>query len=141
VRPTFELQEFPELIPEQPTPKTLGFFASLFRGKRDRLAEENRQALSSYLDELQWWQNRKEEFSREQQRRKQFIENELYTSVTAKSSYLGELLRRMAWPRETIVSTDCVTMGHGSLLMWICRSLRKCRTGRQPYRNGDTGCR
>ena len=106
VRPTFELQEFPELIPEQPTPKTLGFFASLFRGKRDRLAEENRLSSNRYLDELQAWQNRKEEFSREQLCRKQFIENELYTSVAAKSSYLDELLRRMAWPRETIVSTE-----------------------------------
>ncbi len=106
LRPTFEFQEFSEPMPEQPTPKTLGFFASLFRGKRDRLAEENRQALSGYLDELQGWQNRKEEFSREQLCRKQFIENDLYTSITAKSSYLDELLRRMAWPRETIVSTE-----------------------------------
>ena len=106
VRPTFELQEFPELIPEQPTPKTLGFFASLFRGKRDKLAEENRQSSNRYLDELQGWQDRKEQFSREQLQRREFIENDLYTSVAAKESYLAEILQRMAWPRETIVATE-----------------------------------
>ncbi len=106
LRPAFAFQDFPELMPDQPAPKTLGFLAKLFRSKRQRLEEENRQALSSYLDELQGWQNRKEEFGREQQLRKQFIENELYTSVAAKESYLDELLQRMAWPRETIVSTE-----------------------------------
>ncbi len=106
VRPTFELQEFPELIPEQPAPKSLGFFASLFSGKRDRLAEENRQSMNHYLDELRGWQHRKEEFGREQQRRRQFIEEELRSSVSAKESYLAELLQRMAWPRETVVATE-----------------------------------
>ena len=106
VRPAFEFQEFTEPLPEQPAPKTLGFFASLFRSRRERLAEENRQALSRYMDELQKWQERKEQFSREQQRRKQFIEHDLYSSVTAKESYLEEILQRMAWPRETHVSTQ-----------------------------------
>jgi Protein of unknown function (DUF4236) len=106
LRPTFAFQDFPELMPDQPAPETLGFFAKLFRSKRQRQEEENRQALSRYLDELQGWQNRKEEFGREQQLRRQFIESELYTSVAAKESYLEEVLRRMAWPRETIVSTE-----------------------------------
>jgi len=106
VRPAFEFQEFTEPLPEQPAPKTLGFFASLFRSRRERLAEENQRALSLYMDELQKWQERKEQFSREQQRRKQFIEHDLYSSVTAKESYLEEILQRMAWPRETHVSTQ-----------------------------------
>ena len=106
VRPTFQPQEFPEWMPRQPAPKTLGFFVRLFRSMRQRLAEENRQSLNRYLDELQAWQNRKEQFSREQQRRKQFIEEELYSSVAAKESYLEELFQRLAWPRETIVATE-----------------------------------
>ena len=106
VRPTFQPQEFPEWMPRQPAPKTLGFFAGLFRSMRQRLAEENRQSLSRYQDELQAWQNRKEQFGREQQHRKQFIEEELYSSVAAKESYLEELLQRITWPRETIVSTE-----------------------------------
>ena len=106
VRPTFQPQEFSEWMPRQPAPKTLGFFAGLFGNMRQRLAEENLKSLNRYLDELQAWQNRKEMFVLEQQRRKQFIEEELCSSVAAKESYLEELLQRITWPRETIVSTE-----------------------------------
>ena len=37
---------------------------------------------------------------------RQFIEEELCSSVAAKESYLEELLQRITWPRETIVSTE-----------------------------------
>ena len=110
-KPTFEPSDFPESQPRPPMPKTLGFLASLFRSKRERLEAENIARTQRFQEELASWQNQKAAFEQEQAARKKFIEQDIYNSIAAMESFLEESLQGISWPRETIVATEILDGG------------------------------
>jgi Protein of unknown function (DUF4236) len=110
-KPTFELEEFTESKPWKRPTITLGFFAALFKSKRERNEQENRQRQQEDDELLKEWQTQKSEFEQEQQKRKQFIEKDIYISIPAKEAYLEENLQSIVWPRETMLSTELLDSG------------------------------
>lgn len=105
-KPVFVPEEFPESQPWKRPAIPLGFFASLFKSKREKNAQENRKRQEEDEALLKEWQEQKAAYELEQQKRKHFIENEIYASVAAKETYLEESLQGIIWPKETMLSTE-----------------------------------
>jgi len=110
-KPVFVHEEFTESHPWKRPPITLGFFASFFKNKRERNEQENRKRQEEDNKLLKEWQEQKATFEQEQQKRKQFIENDIYASVEAKEAYLEESLQGIVWPKETLLSTEMLDNG------------------------------
>lgn len=111
VKPYYEMRQFEVPPPDKPVPKRLGFFASLFKKKRERIERENAQAEQQYTHALEEWQFEKERFEDEERQRKAFIEHDIYCDVTAMEAFLEENLQAIVWPRETSVSTEILEDG------------------------------
>lgn len=109
--PLYELQQFDVLPPNKPVPKQIGFFASLFRRKREKVERANALAEQQYAQDFEKWQAEKERFENEEHQRKAFIEQDIYSEVKAMETFLEENLQSIAWPRETSVSTEILDGG------------------------------
>ncbi len=111
VQPKHEIRDFESRPPAKPVPTTSGFFASLFKSRRDRIAKENALAEQQYALALRHWQAEKEDFEDEEGRRKAFIEHDIYTDLPAMEAFLEENLQAITWPRETTVSAAILELG------------------------------
>lgn len=105
-KPVFHPEDFSEQKPQPPTPKTLGFFAGLFKKNRERLDAENQSLARQYEDKLADWQARKEAFAQEQAVQKKFIEQDIYSSIPAMEAFLEGNLQAIEWPRETLLVSE-----------------------------------
>jgi len=69
-KPSFTLMEFPKPQPTPPTPKKIGFFASLFKSNRERIEAENAAQAKHYHEEFNNWQQEKVTYEQDQAIRK-----------------------------------------------------------------------
>jgi hypothetical protein len=111
VKPTYEIREYQDDPPRKPTPKKPGFFASLFKSKRERIERENAERERQYQQDLKDWMAEKERFDDGERRRKARIERDIYTDVAAMELFLEENLQGIVWPRETNVSAEILDGG------------------------------
>ncbi len=116
VKRAYTVQGFEPPFPLRPTPKRLGILAAVFKKWRERIEEKNANAQERYEREISTWEAAKHQFEQEQDRRKKFIEYDIYTEVSAMEAFLEENLLAIVWPRETIVSAE---MCDGGKLVFI----------------------
>ncbi|WP_224962549.1 DUF4236 domain-containing protein [Geomonas subterranea] len=109
--PVFHPDTFGEPKPSAPQPETLGFFASLFKSKREKIESENQARAKRYEEELVGWHQRKDAFEQELAAQRKFIEQDIYHSVPAMEAFLDSCLQGITWPRETILSTEILDGG------------------------------
>jgi hypothetical protein len=106
IRLTYNPQPFTEEPPSAPEIKKVGWFAKLFRRMRERIEQENRKRRNDYDVAHAAWQRRKAWSQEQEQARKKFIEQDVFSNVGAMESWLEENLSEIEWARETIVSFD-----------------------------------
>lgn len=131
--PEYNIREFEEPKPKKPTIEnkpgkdsspTLGFFAKLFKSKReayqnqlDVIDEKYRkdterwetgksQFLKIYEDNLNRWEVLKEEFDKKQRHIKENFEVLLREDVAFMEETLEGILSVISWPRETLISYE-----------------------------------
>jgi Protein of unknown function (DUF4236) len=106
VKPSYEVRWFEPQTPVRPSPKRPGILGALFKRTRERIERENAEAQKRHEQDMAMWQAAKRCFEEAESRRKRFIENDIYTDVSAMEAFLEENLQAIVWPRETNVSTE-----------------------------------
>ncbi|MFO1496241.1 MAG: DUF4236 domain-containing protein [Lysobacterales bacterium] len=104
--PRYSVPEFKEPRPEPPLVRDVRLFDRFFPGRPRRIAAENNTASVRFQDDLAAWTDAKAKFDREVAERKLFVEERIYTDVSAMERYLEERLAEVVWPRETTVAFE-----------------------------------
>jgi hypothetical protein len=112
VKPNHTPQPFPEPEPQPPTPKTRGFWGWLFPPRARRIERENDERAKLYVQQHEYWLERKAIFEAGEARRKQFVEDEILHNTDAMERFLEENLLAIEWPRETHISFAVLDQGH-----------------------------
>jgi hypothetical protein len=109
--PTYRVTAFDVPKPRAPAPKVPGFFAGLFKSKRDRIDEENERAEMRHEKEVADWERQKATFDATERKKQALVEAALGGQPTAMEEFLGEVLQDIVWPRETVVSFEVLDGG------------------------------
>ncbi len=104
-KPQYQVRTFDKPAPDQPVRRRPGFWARIFRPLRQRIEAENSENERAYAAALAAWQSEKSVFESAELSRKEFLERRIYTDVGAMEQHLSDVLQRLTWPRETLVST------------------------------------
>lgn len=110
-KPFYSKKEFQEPRPEPPTLKKPDLIQSLFKNQRRKIEVQNLAVIADYQEQLRKWELDEEEFTTQENQRKQLIEELIYLDPAAMSDYLENRLKEICWPRETIVSTEIISDG------------------------------
>lgn len=110
-RPSYVARAFDVPEPVKPQEKRLGFFWSLFRSRREKVDAENRDALAKYQQCLAAWESERAQFFAVEEKRKALIDVGIYSDVNDMELFLEDSLKEIAWPRETVVSTEVLEVG------------------------------
>ena len=110
-RPVFVACEFDEPNPTEPTPRKPTFFEKLFASKRERIEAENRAAAIRHQEHVDAWEARFAQHRDAEAKRRQHVEELIYSDVEAMESHLEEILQAIAWPRETLVAAELIDGG------------------------------
>lgn len=116
IKPRFSAPEYEEAAPAMAKPLNVGFWDKVFRTRRARIDEANRNADARYEEEMLGWRSRKREFEVQLARRKLLVEKLIYESVDAMEIFLEESLQDVTWPRETSVALEVRDAGTGVVL-------------------------
>jgi len=98
-KPTYTPESFTVPEPEAPTPKSLGILGRLFKRVRSRIETENATAQATFEQELTDWRKAKTAFDDSQAKRKQLIEERIYSDTEAMAHVLESRLQEIIWPR------------------------------------------
>jgi len=137
--PEYSIREFEEPKPKKPIavnepqkdsfPK-LGFFAKLFKSKREayqkqievieekykndieRWEKEKSRHLRAYENDLKEWKSQKEEFDNKQKHIEENFEALLREDTKFMEEMLEGVLNTLSWPRETLISYEIDHDGH-----------------------------
>jgi hypothetical protein len=110
-KPSYVPQAFQARSPLRPVPQKPGFLSWLFKGKRQRIEEENSEADRRYENDLSRWRADKAQFDESELRRKKMIEQDIYSDTDAMETFLEETLQSIVWPRETNMSNEILDAG------------------------------
>jgi len=105
IEPKFLERAFDALPPPEPALKPVGFLASLFEKKRQRIEEENAQLRKSYEKALATYQVNKEAFYEKERRRKEAFDNR-GNSQESVLEFMSTVVHGISWCRETNVELD-----------------------------------
>lgn len=108
--------EFGLARPKEPQPAEIGFFASLFKSKRERIEKANNDLHTSYLKSIDDWEKSNKDFLESENKRKKFIEQDIYTNTSAMLTHLENCLQDISWSKETLISFDLIDDGKRVLL-------------------------
>lgn len=92
--------------PVRPAIRTLGFWAGLFKRKRERVEDENNRAQVTYEEASSEWVASKLAHERAERRRRNEHDFLVLNDVATMERVLEEKLQEIMWPRETTVSVD-----------------------------------
>ena len=136
--PEYHKKEFDELVPTKPNfnnkphkkeLQPLGFFAKLFKSKREayqRKIEENEEtykkiievwnqrrikAFQEYEIKLEKWKEEKEKFDKKEKYIKENFFTLMNEDVSFMEQMLEEVLNTLSWPRETLISYEIEDQG------------------------------
>ncbi len=112
IKPQYQPQVFPEPPPTKPIPKKPGLLGVLFKAKRAKIENENREKECQFEKDLAVWREEKQRFGEAECRRKDMIERGIYNDVEIMGNFLEENLQNITWPRETDVSTEILDNGN-----------------------------
>lgn len=107
----FQPQKFNELIPNQPKPKTLGFFCKFFKSCVAKVEEQNRKALEKFNAELEAWKKNKAEFEQAQEQHKTFLDKVNAGDIASVEQHFEAVLQDISWPQETLVAFEIPSVG------------------------------
>lgn len=107
----FQPQKFNELIPNQPRPKTAGFFCKFFKSCVAKVEEQNRKALEAFNSELEAWKKAKAEFEQAQEQHKAFLDKVNVGDVASVEQHFESVLQDITWPQETLVAFEIPSVG------------------------------
>ena len=132
---------FPEPMPTPPIPKPYGFLAKRIKFFRNQVDKRNlkkqigfqnatirwhehkrafevdfAEKISEYQKNLSDYQNAKNIFDGEQEKRRKFIEEDRLNDQLAMQEFLTESLESIVWPRETNISFEVSTDGRQVML-------------------------
>jgi len=105
-RPTYAGVPFDIPPPARPTPEQPGFFASLFRSKREEAERRNADAQRAHEAAMAEWQRAKAEHDAKEIAYRKLVEQDIYVDPSAMEQYLEDVLAGIDWPRETQVSFE-----------------------------------
>lgn len=111
VRPKFTSHDFEFDRPIKPAERRLGWFWSMFKGRREANEATNAKALAQFEVDLREWEGEKSRFEQAEHERRELIETGIYNNVDAMERFLEATLQEIAWPRETLVSTEIAKEG------------------------------
>ena len=100
----FEPEPFEEKPPTSPVPKSLGLIGRIFKSKKESIIRENEQAIATYREEKLQWEKSKRVHEDLQVQRKKIIEEGRFSDPQAMQDFLADVLSKIDWPRETLVS-------------------------------------
>ncbi len=100
----FPEEPFPEAEPAAPRPRPIGLLERVFKKRRERVEEENRQATTEHEEALEAWRRRDLEHQASQAQLRWLFEVGRHQDPGAMHQYLERALSAIAWPRETTVS-------------------------------------
>lgn len=106
IAPKLQAPPFDLPPPATPVPKVPGFFDKLFKSRAARIEAANRSEAAAYELNRQAWLKEKAGFDTKMTERRDFVERQIYTDVTAMEKFLEESLQDIAWPRETAVDFE-----------------------------------
>jgi hypothetical protein len=109
--PAYKTLELEEPEPARPEPKKPGLLGLVLKSHKLKVEAANRETEQRYQQDLSRWRQLKEEFERNELKRKHRIEKELYSDVEVMEWFLDKRLSGLEWPRETIVSTEILDDG------------------------------
>lgn len=104
--PAYTPQAFSTLQPNQPRPKTPGFFGKLFKSRLARIESQNAAAQAAYLTGLAEWQKARAAFDSTEDRKRELVEMAVAGNPESMETFFAEVLNDIVWPRETEVSFE-----------------------------------
>lgn len=112
----FVPEQFSLSKPTPTEPKPLGLLGRLFRSRREAIESENAARAESDRLALTEWGKARERHEAEQERRRKRIEVDRLSDPESMQDFLEEVLSRIAWPRETMLSLEVAPDGRAALL-------------------------
>ena len=110
-KPKYQEQEFNEAEPIKPILKKIGFLDKFFKYRQLTIEKENKDKDDKYHEEFCTWLEKKREHEENESKKRKLIENDIYSDINAMELFLEESLQDIAWPRETIISTEIINNG------------------------------
>ena len=102
----YEPQSFDEPPPRRPYEARHGFLGWLFKSRRERIDAENAARRAQYESAIAKWQTQKSAFEEAERKRRELLEERVFSDVDAMEEILQSALQAIAWPRETAVSAE-----------------------------------
>jgi len=102
----YTMQPFDVPKPDKPVPRKQGVMGFLFGPSKDRVDEENAEALAVYETKMQEWSRELQKHGARELAHKTLIEKRVLTELPAMEIVLEESLKDISWPRETTLSTE-----------------------------------
>lgn len=111
----YEQQEFRQ-PPSRPALRPYTFLARFFKRIRARIDAENKERIARYERALKAWEAEKADFDAAEAKRKELLEELVFTNVNVMEDLLEQALQAIEWPRETTVSAEVAQTGKQVLL-------------------------
>lgn len=115
-RPRFVACAYDNPRPTPPTSQAPGFFAKFLASQREKVDTQNAQAVRTHAVHLREWEAGLATHKQTEERRRRHIEELIYSDPEAMESQLEENLKEIAWPRETLVTTEVFEGGTTALI-------------------------
>jgi hypothetical protein len=103
---TYDCATYEESAPLPPVSVKPIWWLRWLRSHTESVARRNDERTRAHSSALAAWNARRDEFLAGEQRRKRFIEIEVFESASARELWVDEQLASIAWPRETQVSYE-----------------------------------
>jgi hypothetical protein len=114
--PKYAKAPFEHARPSQPAPRPVGFWARLFRRRRERIEAENAAAEADYQQRLAAWAKARGLHEQLEEQRRKLVEEDVLHDRDAMERVLAEAFEDIAWPRETVISFDVAEDGRAVTL-------------------------
>ncbi len=97
-------------------PKSLGLLGLLFRSRREAIERENAARIDSDRLALSEWEEGRKRHEADQEQLRKRIEVDRFSDPESMQDFLEEVLSRITWPRETMLSLEITPDGQVALL-------------------------
>lgn len=105
--PAGSLREpFPIPRPAEPAPVVAGWFARLFRSKRERIAQQNAEAFAAFKEDSGAWELSRADHELKQNKRLALFQSEVPQPAENYRAYLSKVFEKVQWPRETSLAIE-----------------------------------
>jgi Protein of unknown function (DUF4236) len=112
----YECSVYVEPAPSAPVSLKPIWWLRWLRSHTESVGRRNEKMTRAHSRALTDWTARRDEFLASEQRRKRFVEEEVFESASAREQWLDEQLTSIAWPRETRVSYELAADGASAAL-------------------------